>query len=151
MGCLLSNGQESHGVSLESLIKRDGANCLPFSLLCLCKSQSGDLLYNGMCFGKNCVLWDPVANWTWSWVVVLSSGCYTSQSNSVLKKPNFPPIIDGFNYFLLRFQAHVNPHLIQTRTHMCLASWGGHFPPNVVGGLYCLALGTLLYKQHNTN
>jgi hypothetical protein len=59
-------------------------------------------------------------------------------------------MIDGFTYSLTWFQAHVNPHLIQTSIHMCLASWGGHFPPNVVGGLYCLALGTLLYNQHNT-
>jgi hypothetical protein len=34
---------------------------------------------------------------------------------------------------------------------MCLASWGGHFLPNAVGGLLCLALGTLLYNQHKQN
>jgi hypothetical protein len=70
---------------------------------------------------------------------------------SILKKPNFPPIIDDFNYVLPQFQAHVNPSCIQTRILMWLASWGGHFSPNVVRGLYCLASGTLLYNQHNTN
>jgi hypothetical protein len=44
----------------------------------------------------------------------------------------------------------VNTRLIERSIHLCLWYWGGHIPPNAVGGLLCLALGTLLYNQHNT-
>ncbi len=57
----------------------------------------------------------------------------------VLKKPDFHIIVDGSNYFLPRFQAHVNIRINETMIHMCLWSWGGHIPPNSVGGLHCLA------------
>jgi hypothetical protein len=48
------------------------------------------------------------------------------------------------------YQSYMNPCLIQTSIHMCSASWGGHFPLNVLVGNVPLALGTQLYNQHNT-
>jgi hypothetical protein len=76
---------------------------------------------------------------------------FRARHYSILKKLNFPPIVDGFYYFLPRVQAHVNTQPIQASIHMCLASWGGCFLSNAVGGLLCLASGTLLYNQHKQN
>jgi hypothetical protein len=95
-----------------------------------------------------------ISNWRFSESQHLAR--YVSRKNAIaydstLKKLNFLPIVDGFNYFLPRVQAHVNTHPIQASIHMCLASWGGCFLPNAVGGLLCLASGTLLYNQHRQN
>ncbi len=45
----------------------------------------------------------------------------------------------------------MNTNLIEMSIQMCCVSWGGQIPPNAVGGNIPLALGTLLYNQHNTN
>ncbi len=48
----------------------------------------------------------------------------------------FPPIVDGFNCFLLRVQADVKHRLLEMMFHKCLASWGGCIPQDAEGGKF---------------